>query len=95
MMYIICFQVLPASAPGPLHDCHTRYELQSSGSVTVTCEAGWNGGLRQTFFVEVGVVSLEFNGNCVHLALVMERGTEVNLLRRGGRCLSVFYCMGD
>ena len=49
---LITLQVVPASSPDMVSNCSARYSATTEG-VTVTCIAGWDGGLPQKFTLEV------------------------------------------
>ena len=44
--------MVPASVPDPVHNCSVWHEASAEG-VVVACEPGWNGGMKQTFSLEV------------------------------------------
>ncbi|XP_024081839.1 hemicentin-1-like [Cimex lectularius] len=47
------FQVVPATKPGPLHNCTLRSTVNTTGDwLEVECIAGFDGGLKQTFHLE-------------------------------------------
>ncbi|CAH1392855.1 unnamed protein product [Nezara viridula] len=47
------FQVVPATKPGPLHNCTLRSTVNTTGDwLEVECIAGFDGGLSQTFHLE-------------------------------------------
>lgn len=39
--------------PEPVHNCSVWHNASAAGEVVVACEAGWSGGLTQTFTLEV------------------------------------------
>ncbi|KAG7154098.1 Neural cell adhesion molecule 1-like 4 [Homarus americanus] len=47
------YMVVPAAAPDPVHNCSVWHNASAAGEVVVSCEAGWSGGLTQTFTLEV------------------------------------------
>ncbi|KAL1114898.1 hypothetical protein AAG570_007722 [Ranatra chinensis] len=47
------FQVVPATKPGPLHNCTLRSTVNTTGDwLEIECVAGFDGGLAQTFHLE-------------------------------------------
>ena len=47
------FQVVPAAPPEPAFNCSVWNNATAAGSVVVSCQAGWDGGLQQTFTLEI------------------------------------------
>nr|XP_045622514.1 hemicentin-1-like [Procambarus clarkii] len=47
------FHVVPAGVPEPVNNCSAWHNVSASGQVMVGCQAGWGGGLSQTFTLEV------------------------------------------
>nr|XP_027215989.1 nephrin-like [Penaeus vannamei] len=47
------FHIVPAAVPEPVHNCSVWHNASAAGEVVVACEAGWSGGLTQTFTLEV------------------------------------------
>ncbi|XP_069165372.1 neural cell adhesion molecule 2 [Procambarus clarkii] len=47
------YLVVPAAVPEPVHNCSVWHNASAAGEVVVSCEAGWSGGLTQTFTLEV------------------------------------------
>ncbi|XP_071541503.1 uncharacterized protein [Panulirus ornatus] len=47
------FLIVPASVPESVHNCSVWHNASAAGEVVVACEAGWSGGLTQTFTLEV------------------------------------------
>ncbi|ROT75238.1 putative nephrin isoform X3 [Penaeus vannamei] len=41
------------SAPAPVHNCSVWHNASGAGEVVVACQPGWDGGLPQTFTLEV------------------------------------------
>lgn len=44
---------MPTAVPEPVHNCSVWHNASAAGEVVVSCEAGWSGGLTQTFTLEV------------------------------------------
>nr|XP_053641244.1 protein turtle-like [Cherax quadricarinatus]XP_053641245.1 protein turtle-like [Cherax quadricarinatus] len=51
------FLIVPAAAPDPVYNCSVWHNASAAGEVVVSCEAGWSGGLTQTFTLEVRQLS--------------------------------------
>ncbi|XP_064088494.1 hemicentin-2-like isoform X2 [Macrobrachium nipponense] len=49
------FHVVPAAPPESVHNCSAWHNASAAGEVVVACQAGWSGGLSQTFTLEVRV----------------------------------------
>ncbi|XP_069165426.1 uncharacterized protein [Procambarus clarkii] len=47
------YLVVPAAVPEPVRNCSVWHNASAAGEVVVSCEAGWSGGLTQTFTLEV------------------------------------------
>ncbi|XP_042221447.1 nephrin-like [Homarus americanus] len=47
------YLVVPAAVPEAVHNCSAWHNASAAGEVVVSCEAGWSGGLTQTFTLEV------------------------------------------
>ncbi|KAG7156007.1 Synaptogenesis protein syg-2-like 3 [Homarus americanus] len=47
------FHIVPAGVPEPVHNCSAWHNGSAAGEVVVACQAGWSGGLTQTFTLEV------------------------------------------
>ncbi|XP_045615863.2 neural cell adhesion molecule 1-B [Procambarus clarkii] len=47
------FHVVPAGVPEPVHNCSAWHNGSAAGEVVVSCQAGWSGGLAQSFTLEV------------------------------------------
>ncbi|XP_069950467.1 neural cell adhesion molecule 1-B-like [Cherax quadricarinatus] len=47
------FHVVPAGVPEPVHNCSAWHNGSAAGEVVVSCQAGWSGGLSQSFTLEV------------------------------------------
>ncbi|XP_071513724.1 protein turtle-like isoform X2 [Panulirus ornatus] len=47
------FHIVPASVPEAVHNCSVWQNASRAGEVVVACQAGWGGGLSQTFTLEV------------------------------------------
>ncbi|KAG7169332.1 turtle-like 3 [Homarus americanus] len=43
----------PTAVPEAVHNCSAWHNASAAGEVVVSCEAGWSGGLTQTFTLEV------------------------------------------
>ncbi|XP_069165283.1 protein turtle [Procambarus clarkii] len=51
------YLVVPAAVPDPVNNCSVWHNASAAGEVVVSCEAGWSGGLTQTFTLEVRQIS--------------------------------------
>ncbi|KAF2364547.1 CD80-like immunoglobulin C2-set, partial [Trinorchestia longiramus] len=47
------YQVVPAAVPEQVHNCSAWHNSSASGQVVLRCWPGWDGGLQQTFSLEV------------------------------------------
>ncbi|XP_042862046.1 protein turtle homolog A-like isoform X2 [Penaeus japonicus] len=47
------FHIVPAAVPESVHNCSVWHNASAAGEVVVACEAGWSGGLTQSFTLEV------------------------------------------
>ena len=47
------FQVVPAAPPEPVFNCSVWNNATAAGSVVVSCQSGWDGGLQQSFSLEI------------------------------------------
>ncbi|XP_047494024.1 nephrin-like [Penaeus chinensis] len=47
------YLVTPAAPPAPVHNCSVWHNASGAGEVVVACQPGWDGGLPQTFTLEV------------------------------------------
>ncbi|CAL4149712.1 unnamed protein product, partial [Meganyctiphanes norvegica] len=47
------FHIVPAAVPEPVGGCNVSHNASAQGVVEVGCQAGWGGGLAQTFTLEI------------------------------------------